>query len=342
VNQPLESEQLSRRLIEVVRAPFQLDGQDLHIGVSVGIAVADTRDNDPERLLKNADIALYRAKQAGRATYRVFEAQMDVELQARKALEYDLRQAVLKNELEVHYQPLIDLEARAVAAVEALVRWRHPTRGLVSPAEFIPLAEETGLIVAIGEWVLETACLQALEWPQLRVAVNLSPIQFRGRDLVDSVKGVLVRTGLDPARLELEITESVLINDATAALEILNGLKSLGVRIAMDDFGTGYSSLGYLNSFPFDKIKIDRSFIGDMSSKDKSGAIVKSVISLGQSLNMVTTAEGVETIEQASFLTKEGCDQLQGFYFSKPITATELTAFIERWEGSDILSIVAA
>ncbi|MEK1895772.1 MAG: EAL domain-containing protein [Rhizobium sp.] len=342
VNQPLESEQLSRRLIEVVRAPFQLDGQDLHIGVSVGIAVADTRDNDPERLLKNADIALYRAKQAGRATYKIFEAQMDVELQARKALEYDLRQAVLKNELEVHYQPLIDLEARAVAAVEALVRWRHPTRGLVSPAEFIPLAEETGLIVAIGEWVLETACLQALEWPQLRVAVNLSPVQFRGRELVDTVNGVLVRTGLDPARLELEITESVLINDAAAALEILNGLKSLGVRIAMDDFGTGYSSLGYLNSFPFDKIKIDRSFIGDMSSKDKSGAIVKSVISLGQSLNMVTTAEGVETIEQATFLTNEGCDQLQGFYFSKPVTASELTAFIDRWQGSDIMSIVAA
>ncbi|TCL69481.1 EAL domain-containing protein [Rhizobium sp. BK251] len=333
VHQPFEAEQLSRKLIDVVKAPFHIDGQDLHIGVSVGIAIADALDSDPERLLKNADIALYRAKQAGRATFKIFEAQMDLELQARKALEYDLRQAVLKDELEVHYQPLIDIETRAVAAVEALVRWRHPTRGLVSPGEFITLAEETGLITGIGEWVLETACRQALQWPQLRVAVNLSPVQFRSRELIDTVKGVLSRTGLDPSRLELEITESVLINDATAAIEILNALKNIGVKIAMDDFGTGYSSLGYLNSFPFDKIKIDKSFIGDMSSKEKSGAIVKSVISLGQSLNMVTTAEGVETIEQATFLTKEGCDQLQGFYFSKPVTATELTSFIDHWDA---------
>ncbi|NLS03930.1 EAL domain-containing protein [Rhizobium sp. P32RR-XVIII] len=342
VNQPLEAEELSRKLIEVVRAPFTIEGQDLHIGVSIGIAIADTTDGDPERLLKNADIALYRAKQGGRATYRIFEAQMDAELQARKALEYDLRQAVLKNELEVHYQPLIDLETRDVAAVEALVRWRHPARGLVSPAEFIPLAEETGLIVSIGEWVLETACRQALEWEGMRVAVNLSPVQFRNRELVETVRQVLERTGLEPARLELEITESVLINDATAALDILNGLKALGVKIAMDDFGTGYSSLGYLNSFPFDKIKIDKSFIGGMSNKDKSGAIVKSVISLGQSLNMITTAEGVETPEQVAFLRAEGCDQLQGYFFSKPVTAPELAAFIERWSTEKTIDEIAA
>lgn len=333
VNQPFEAEHLSRQLIDAVRAPFYIDGQELHIGVSVGIAIADLADGDPERLLKNADIALYRAKQAGRATYRIFEPKMDIELQARKALEHDLRQAVLKNELEVHYQPLIDLETRSITAVEALVRWRHPTRGLVSPADFIPLAEETGLIVAIGAWVLETACAQAVKWPNLRMAVNLSPVQFRNRELIETVKEVLDRTGLAAERLELEITESVLINDAVAALEILNALKSLGVKIAMDDFGTGYSSLGYLNSFPFDKIKIDKSFIGDMNAKDKSGAIVKSVISLGQSLNMITTAEGVETIEQARFLTDEGCDQLQGFYFSKPITAKELGVFIDNWTG---------
>ncbi|WP_244480415.1 EAL domain-containing protein [Rhizobium sp. Root1220] len=342
VNQPLESEQLSRKLIEIIRMPFTIEGHELHIGVSIGIAVADREDTDPERLLKNADIALYRAKQAGRATYRIFEAQMDAELQARKTLEYDLRQAVLKNELELHYQPLIELETNDVVAVEALVRWRHPTRGLVSPAEFIPLAEEIGLIVAIGEWVLETACRQALEWPSLRVAVNLSPVQFRNRELIDTVKSVLSRTGLGPERLELEITESVLINDAAAALDILNALKAIGVKIAMDDFGTGYSSLGYLNSFPFDKIKIDKSFIGDMSAKEKAGAIVKSVLSLGQSLNMITTAEGVETPEQAAFLTQEGCDQLQGYYFSRPIPASELTAFIENWHSEKALGIAAA
>ncbi|WEX88168.1 EAL domain-containing protein [Sinorhizobium garamanticum] len=342
-NQPFESEQLCRTLIEVIRAPFHVDDQELHVGVSIGIAIADMSGDDPERLLKNADIALYRAKQAGRATYRIFEAKMDQELQARKALEYDLRQAVLKHELEVHYQPLIDLDSKSIVAVEALVRWRHPSRGLVSPMDFIPLAEETGLIVGIGEWVLEKACTQALSWPQLRVAVNLSPIQFRNRDLIETVRDVLTRTGLEPARLELEITESVLINDASSALDILNALKDLGVRIAMDDFGTGYSSLGYLNSFPFDKIKIDRSFIGDMNGKDKSSAIVRSVITLGQSLNMTTTAEGVETAEQATFLTQEGCNQIQGYYFSRPIAADEFTIFLENWTGFETnLSSVAA
>lgn len=335
MNQPHDAEALSRKLIECVRTSFVIEDQELHIGVSIGIALAGAERANPERLLKNADIALYRAKQGGRATYRIFEAQMDAELQERRGLEYDLRQAVLKGELELHYQPLIDLEKREVAAVEALVRWRHPTRGLVSPADFIPLAEETGLIIAIGEWVLETACTQALSWDQLRIAVNLSPVQFRNRELVETVHQVLQRTGLDPARLELEITESVLINDAAAALEILNGLKGLGVKIAMDDFGTGYSSLGYLNSFPFDKIKIDKSFIGDLSDTEKSGAIVKSVIGLGQSLNMVTTAEGVETVEQAAFLRKQGCDQVQGFYFSKPVEAAELSLFVARWRAEN-------
>ncbi|NTF33554.1 EAL domain-containing protein [Rhizobium skierniewicense] len=331
VSQPAKSEQLCRRLIEVVKAPFEIDGNEIHVGVSLGIAMCRESGNDPERILKNADIALYRAKQAGRATYRIFEAHMDLELQERKSLEHDLRQAMLKNQLELHYQPLIDIGTKKVVTVEALIRWRHPVRGIVPPIDFIPLAEETNLIVAIGEWVLETACKQALSWPDLRVAVNLSPVQFRNRELVEVVKDVLRRTGLDPSRLELEITESVLINDVSSALATLNALKDLGVKIAMDDFGTGYSSLGYLNSFPFDKIKIDKSFIGDMSDKDKSGAIVKSVISLGQSLNMVTTAEGVETAEQATFLTQEGCDQLQGYFFSRPITATELTSFMLDW-----------
>ena len=335
VNQPVEVGALSRRIMEMVRVPFKIDDQELYVGVSIGVALPEGEADDPERLLKNADIALYRAKQAGRGTTRFFEAHMDLELQARKALEYDLRQASLKNELEVFYQPLIDVDSKEVTAVEALIRWRHPTRGLVSPIDFIPMAEETGLIIPIGEWVLRTACKQVLEWPNLRVAVNLSPIQFRNRDLVQTVKQVLAETGLAPERLELEITESILINDTQAALVILSALKEIGVNIAMDDFGTGYSSLGYLNSFPFDKIKIDRSFISTISDTDKSTAIVKSVISLGRSLSMITTAEGVETSEQSRFLRQEGCTEVQGYFFGRPVPASELSTFLASWKGFD-------
>jgi diguanylate cyclase (GGDEF)-like protein/PAS domain S-box-containing protein len=331
-NQPADADALGRAIIEIVKQPFNVEGHELHIGVSIGVAFPD-HANDPDKLLKNADIALYRAKQAGRGTVRHFEPHMDAELQARKALEYDLRQALPKNELELHYQPLIDLELQKVTAVEALLRWRHPSRGLVSPGEFISLAEETGLILSIGEWVLRTACQQALSWPEIRVAVNLSPVQFRHRELVDTVRQVLQDTGLEPNRLELEITESVLINDTEAALEILSALKSIGVQIAMDDFGTGYSSLGYLNSFPFDKIKIDKSFVSTLEDKAKSLAIVRSVIGLSESLSMATTAEGVETLEQASLLLGEGCKQGQGFYFGHPVPALEMTAFLGNWEG---------
>jgi EAL domain-containing protein (putative c-di-GMP-specific phosphodiesterase class I) len=247
-----------------------------------------------------------------------------------------VRQAVLKEELVLHYQPLIDLKSQKVTAVEALVRWRHPTRGLVAPGDFIPLAEETGLIIAIGEWVLRTACEQALCWPGLRVAVNLSPVQFRHRELLDTVRSVLADTGLEASRLELEITESVLINDTAAALEILSALKTLGVQIAMDDFGTGYSSLRYLNSFPFDKIKIDKSFVMTLDDKEKSLAIVRSVIGLSASLNMTSTAEGVETLEQAILLRDEGCEQVQGFYFGRPVPALDMTAFLGNWRGVDV------
>jgi diguanylate cyclase (GGDEF)-like protein/PAS domain S-box-containing protein len=333
VNQPVEVGALSRKIMTAVKAPFNINDQELYVGVSIGIALPEGAGDDPGRLLKNADIALYRAKQAGRGTMRFFEAQMDIELQARKALEQDLRQALLKNELEVFYQPIIDLEGRIVTAVEALVRWRHPSRGLVSPADFIPMAEETGLVIAIGEWVLRTACKQVQEWPGLHVAVNLSPVQFRNREIIETVKQVLVDTGLLPDRLELEITESVLINDSAAALRVLCALKEIGVNIAMDDFGTGYSSLVYLNSFPFDKIKIDRSFISSISETEKSTAIVKSIISLGQSLSMTTTAEGVETSEQAEFLLKEGCTHVQGYFFGRPVPAGELTIFLTTWKG---------
>ena len=334
VNQPLEVSSLTRRIMEMIKAPFHIDNQDLYAGVSIGIAIPEKGD-DPERVLKSADIALYRAKQAGRGTFRFFEAQMDIELQARKALEYDLRQAMLKDELEVYYQPLVDVVSKRVTAVEALLRWHHPRRGLVPPSEFIPLAEETGLIISIGEWVLRTACNQVLHWDGLRIAVNLSPIQFKNKELVETIKNVLLDTGLAPNRLELEITESILIADADAAMKILGDLKAIGINISMDDFGTGYSSLGYLNSFPFDKIKIDKSFIMNMDDTEKSTAIVKSVISLGQSLNMITTAEGVETSEQAAFLSDEGCNQVQGYYFSRPIPALELSQFLESWNKDE-------
>ena len=327
VNQPVEAGALSRNLVETIRAPFEIEGQEIHIGVSIGVAIPEQGDT-PEKVLKNADIALYRSKQAGRGTVRFFEAQMDTELQARKALESDLRQAMVKNEFELHYQPVLNLENREIVAVEALIRWRHPVRGLVPPFEFISLCEETGLIISIGEWVLRTACRQALEWPKIRMAVNLSPVQFRNKELATTIGQILQETGLSPSMLELEITESVLINDASAAVEILNSLKAIGVRIAMDDFGTGYSSLGYLNSFPFDKIKIDRSFISRLSDQDKSFAIVRSVIGLGNSLNMTTTAEGVETIEQANFLLAEGCDQVQGYFFGRPMPASEFNELL--------------
>jgi diguanylate cyclase (GGDEF)-like protein/PAS domain S-box-containing protein len=328
VNQPLEATALSRTIIEQLNRPYIVDGMELHVGVSVGLAFANDDSYTPDALLKNADIALYRAKQAGRGTMRIFEPRMDLELQARKALEYDLRQAVARGQLEVHYQPLIELDGERVAGVEALVRWRHPEHGLVPPGNFIPLAEDTGLIVEIGEWVLRTACRQAMEWRDVRVAVNLSPVQFKHRELVETVRQVLEDTGLPARRLELEITESVLLHDAVAAKEILTALKQTGVHIVMDDFGTGYSSLGYLNSFPFDKIKIDKSFISDLSV-EKSNAIVRSVIGLGQSLNMITTAEGVETEEQAAFLLAEGCEQVQGYHFGRPVPAIEMSRLLE-------------
>lgn len=338
--QPSEAEALSLRIIEVLKAPFRIEGQELHVGVSVGVALpgdlAGDTDNAAEKLLKSADIALYRAKQAGRGTVRFFEARMDDELQARKSLEYDLRHALSRKQFELHYQPLIDLKSQKVAAVEALLRWRHPVRGLISPDLFIPIAETCGLVASISDWVLRTACAQVLAWPETRIAVNLSPVQFRSRELIDSIAQALAETCLEAHRLELEITESVLIKDTETALEILNGLKAIGVNIAMDDFGTGYSSLGYLNSFPFDKIKIDRSFISSLNEQDKSKAIVRSVISLGESLNMITTAEGVETTEQVAFLIEEGCQQVQGFFFGRPRPAKELTEFLRNWKGFDL------
>jgi diguanylate cyclase (GGDEF)-like protein/PAS domain S-box-containing protein len=326
---------LSARIIEVIKEPFRIDGNELHVGVSIGVCMPLSREDSPEKLLKNADIALYRAKQAGRGATRFFEAKMDVELQDRKALENDLRNAIARDELDVNYQPVIDLKSQSITGVEALLRWKHPERGMVSPAAFVPIAEDTGLIGSIGEWVLQRACRQALDWPDVRVAVNLSPVQFRQRNLIGMIRQILADTGLRPDRLELEITESVLINDTEAALKILNSLKDIGIKVALDDFGTGFSSLGYLSAFPFDKLKIDRAFISAPQTEEKPRAIVKSVISLGHSLGITTTAEGVETREQMTFLLEQGCEEVQGYLFAAPMSATQTTKFLSEWSGFD-------
>lgn len=325
---------LASRLIEVVGAPYEIEGHQIVIGLSIGIALAPTDGTEPDRLMKNADLALYRAKADGGGTYRFFEPAMDARMQERRALELDLRKAVLKGEFEVEYQPIIDVKTHAITSCEALVRWQHPQRGLVPPLEFITLAEETGLIVPIGEWVLNRACAEAVHWPEhIMVSVNLSPAQFKSRNIVQTVRDALAKSGLPPKRLELEITELVLLEETDGAFAILHQLRDLGIRIAMDDFGTGYSSLGYLRSFPFDKIKIDASFIRDLPHKEDSVAIVRAVVGLGSSLGITTTAEGVETKDQLASLKTEGCDEFQGFLYSQPKSGAEIEALLRSAEA---------
>jgi len=298
---------LASRLVEAIGAPYEIQGHQIVIGLSVGISVTPNDGCDPDQLLKNADMALYRAKADGRGTFRFFEAGMDARAQARRLLEIDLRAALLRSEFAVHYQPIQDIKADCIVGFEALVRWNHPLRGMISPLNFIPLAEETGLIVQLGYWVLRTACRDAAGWSQdVCVAVNLSPAQFKDRNLVSSVISALEVSGLAARRLELEITESVLLQESDVTLATLHRLRALGVRISMDDFGTGYSSLSYLRSFPFDKIKIDRSFVSEVATRDDSMAIVRAVTGLGKSLGISTTAEGVETSEQLALLRLEG------------------------------------
>jgi diguanylate cyclase (GGDEF)-like protein len=325
IGQPIETTVLAARLIDVVETPFDLDGHQVVVGLSVGIAVAPTDAVDPDRLLKNADMALYRAKGDGRGTYRFFEPEMDARMQARRALEIDLRKALINKEFVLYYQPLINLQKEEICGFEALIRWNHPERGIISPLEFIPLAEETGLIVPIGEWVLHQACEEAVKWPgDLSIAVNLSPIQFKMPNLSLVVTNALARSGLKAQRLELEITESVLLLNSESTLATLHQLRKLGVRISMDDFGTGYSSLSYLRSFPFDKIKIDASFVRHLSSNADSMAIIRAITGLGGSLGIKTTGEGVETEEELDYLKQEGCTEAQGFYFSQPRPASEV------------------
>ncbi|WP_063687882.1 bifunctional diguanylate cyclase/phosphodiesterase [Bradyrhizobium stylosanthis] len=322
---------LAGRLVEVISAPYEIDDHQIVIGVSIGISLSPQDGSNSDELLKNADLALYRAKADGRGTYRFFETGMDARAQARRLLEMDLRAAVQRDEFQAYYQPIRDVASGRVVAFEALLRWNHPQRGLIAPISFIPLAEETGLIVQLGEFVLRSACTDATSWPDdIDVAVNLSPVQFKSPNLIASVTSALAASGLSANRLELEITESVLLQNSEATLTTLHELRAMGVRISLDDFGTGYSSLSYLRSFPFDKIKIDRSFVSELATREDSMAIIRAVTGLGRSLGIVTTAEGVENDAQLELLRREGCTQAQGYLFSKPRPASDVAMMLER------------
>ena len=329
VANPTETQALARRLVDLIGRTYMVDGHLLTIGASVGVALAPADGQDADRLLKNADLALYRAKLDGRGLFRFFEPEMDGRMQARRQLELDMRQALARREFQLHYQPQLNLETDQLTGCEALIRWRHPVRGMVSPAEFIPLAEEIGLIVPIGEWVMRQACRDAAGWPApLTVAVNVSPAQFKSDRLVEMIVSALATSGLPAARLEVEITEGVLLQESGRTLQTLHRLRDLGVRVSMDDFGTGYSSLSYLRSFPFDKIKIDRSFVSDLVSKPDGEAIIRAIAGLGKSLGMTTVAEGVETAEQMHRIRAEGCTDVQGYLISRPVPAEDLAALL--------------
>ena len=328
-NHPEDAIALAGRLLRELGVPYEIAGNQVVIGVSIGIALAPDDGLDPDLLLKSADIALYQAKSDGRNRYRFFEPEMDAQMRARRELEIDLRKAIDGDEFELFFQPLVSLNNERVSGFEALLRWRHPRRGLVSPAEFIPLAEEIGLIVPIGEWVLRQACRHAQSWPgKFKVAVNVSAVQFKRRDLVAQVTRALQDSGLEPARLELEITESVMVHDFDATLSMLHQLRRIGVSISMDDFGTGYSSLSYLLSFPFDKIKIDQSFVRGLGNKPDCTAIVRAVAGMCANLGITVTAEGVETMQQLRLLHAERCTEIQGYLIAKPRPAQEIPALI--------------
>ena len=331
LTRPSDAAALAQRIIVALGAPYALDGTAVIVGVSIGIVLVQDIGAQVDQVLKDADIALYRAKAEGRGIYRFFEVGMDAHLQQRQQLKNDLQGALDRRELLLDYQPLVNLKTGGINGFEALLRWRHPQRGLVSPADFIPLAEETGVILGIGQWALRQACCEAAGWPgDITVAVNLSPVQFRSPDLVNKVADALSDSGLAAARLQLEITESVLLQDSEANLMVLHALRRLGVKISMDDFGTGYSSLGYLRRFPFDKIKIDRSFVGDLPDAAGARAIVRAVLGLSRSLGMTTTAEGIETAEQLSCLRMKGCEEGQGFLFGRPMSADLVIDFVQR------------
>ena len=337
VEQPDDVMGLVKRVYDAIREPFDCLGHQVSTDASIGIALAPHDGADLDQLLKSADLAMYGAKADGRRTYRFFEAEMDARVKARRTLELDMRQAIVDGAFELHYQPVVNLQRNEVVGCEALLRWRHPVRGMISPAEFIPIAEETGLICEIGDWALATACAEAMHWPpHIRLAVNVSPVQFRSHAFSLKVANVLATTGLAANRLELEITEAVLIRDDDAALNLLQHLRDIGVRIALDDFGTGYSSLSYLRRFPFDKIKIDRCFVDGIEQADGSSAIVQAVINIAIAQNMTTTAEGIETDPQREMLRDLGCTEMQGFLFSRPLPVDGIRALLMGAEGKTV------
>jgi diguanylate cyclase (GGDEF)-like protein len=326
-SQPDDAEDIARRITTCMAEPFDIDGHHIIIGTSIGIAIAARDGQDADELLKNADLALYRAKQEGKGSYRFFEPDMDRKMRDWHEMERDLREAIAEGQFELHYQPLVSLKDTRILAFEALIRWHHPRRGFVSPADFIPVAEETGLINEIGGWVLETATRQARSWPDdIAVAVNVSPVQFQAGQLQFKVVSALDKSGISPERLLIEITEGVFLRDGEQTGAVLDDLRAIGVRFAMDDFGTGYSSLSYIRNFPFDKIKIDQSFVRGLSNDPESAAIVRAVTNLCRDLGMMTTAEGVETAEQAEILRGLGCDTAQGYYFGRPMPAAQTLA----------------
>jgi diguanylate cyclase (GGDEF)-like protein len=331
IHDPSETAALAAQIQEAVAVPYELNGHHLLINVSIGIALSPDEGLDADSLLRNADIALYGAKAGGRGTCKFFEKAMDDRMKLQRGLELDLRMALERDEFELHYQPILNLETDTICGCEALLRWNHPSRGLIPPAEFIPMAEDTGLIARIGEWVMRTACAAAATWPDdIRVAVNVSPAQLHTDGLLDAVLDALQSAGLAPHRLEIEITEAILMRNSETTLNTLHRLRKLGIRIAMDDFGTGFSSLSYLRRFPFDKIKIDQSFVRGLSETPESGAIVRTVANLAASFRMTTTAEGVETDLQRRIVEASGCTEMQGYLFSRPRTASAIVQLLHQ------------
>ena len=336
LTRPEDAVVLAKRILEAIANPYLLEGQSVVIGASIGIAMAPSDGEDSEKLLKSADMALSRAKADSRGMFSFFEAALDARAQARRKIEVELRDAIQNDVLRPYYQPLIDLSSGRITGFEALVRWPHPERGMVSPAEFIPVAEDTGLINPLGGLMLRRACLDAAIWPDdVRVAINLSPLQFRSGNLLTMVTDALKQSGLPPRRLELEITETLLLEKSSQVLATLHALRALGVRVSMDDFGTGYSSLSYLRSFPFDKIKIDQSFVRDLGANREAQAIIRSIVSLGKGLGVTITAEGVETEAELSCLRAEGCHEGQGFLFGRARPNVEIVGLLKAQRGVD-------
>jgi diguanylate cyclase (GGDEF)-like protein len=326
---------IAEKILQALRVPHYIDEQRIHITASIGIVAYPDDGAEVETLLKNADFAMYQAKDSGRDNFQFFKPAMNLRAIQRQSLENDLRHALERREFVLHYQPKMNLETGGMPGVEALIRWQHPQRGLVTPGQFMPVAEECGFIVPIGRWILSEACRQARAWQNagltsIGMAVNVSSVELRAKDFVAGVSTILTETGLAPECLELELTETFLMQDSTSTAAVLQSLKSLGVRLALDDFGTGYSSLSYLKRFPIDTLKIDRSFVRDLTTDADDAGIVSAVISMGKSLNMLVVAEGVETREQLAFLKERSCPQGQGYYFSHPMVAREFTQLLGR------------